>query len=263
MKTTLVDKALSRVAEERTLLRNLQAAFNQFEQEVRQLSTAPTGGSPRQMTDGGVTPVSKAVGAAGSGTDRCQSVCEVFAERVKPHSTEAVDGDEPVLETVRHELGDEVALALAPTTDTSYDKRVKQGILAASQQRRTEIEAMCNALDAEEVSVESARELVTVVEQFAADEEPLLSLSFRALQSQHEELAGYQDRIKNRLEQRQCHLHGSTGVDAKIGVTHLSLAEHLYSSFTSSYPVLSTLTQLCSCCQASQREVRDHLVRRV
>jgi hypothetical protein len=263
--TTPLDDALERVSRERTVIRDMRSAFDQFESEVRQLSPASSGGQARHVTDGGVTPVSNTMADTGSGTDRCRTVCELFAETVQPHSTESVDGDEPVLETIRNELGEELALALAPTTGAGFDKTIKQGILSATRQRQTELDAMTDALAAESESLRSAQKAVTSMAEWleSADRESMLSLDFTALRDRHETLVEFEERTETLLRDRQRHLHASTGTNATVGVTHLSLAEYLYGSFTSAYPVLSVLTRFLNCIQKSQRAVRDHLVRRV
>jgi hypothetical protein len=263
--TTPLDDALERVSRERTVIRDMRSAFDQFESEVRQLSPASSGGQARHVTDGGVTPVSNTMADTGSGTDRCRTVCELFAETVQPHSTESVDGDEPVLETIRNELGEELALALAPTTGAGFDETVKEGILSATRQRQTELDAMTDALATEAESLRSAQEAVTSIAEWleSANGDSLLTLDFTALRDRHQTLVEFEERAETLLRDRQRHLHASTGASATVGVTHLSLAEYLYSSFSSAYPVLSVLTRFLDYIRRSQRTVRDHLVRRV
>lgn len=265
MNATALDDALERVSRERAVMRDMRTAFDQFESEVRQLSPASSGGHARHVTDGGVTPLSNTVADAGRGTDRCRTVCELFAETVQPHSTESVDGDEPVLETIRNELGEELALALAPTTGAGFDETVKQGILSATRQRQTELDAVTDALAAESESLRSAQKAVSSMGEWfeSADSESLLSLDFTALRDRHETLVEFEERTETLLRDRQRHLHASTGANATVGVTHLSLAEYLYEAFASVYPVLSVLTRFLNCVRKSQRTVRDHLVRRV
>lgn len=265
MNTTILDDALDRVSSERTVMRDLRTAFDQFESEVRQLAPASSGGHARHVTDGGVIPVSNTVADAGGGTDRCRRVCDLFAETVHPHSTDSVEGDEPVLETIRDELGGELALALAPTTGTGFDETVKQGLLSATRQRQTELDAVTDALAAEAESLRSARTAVTSMAEWleSADSESLLSLGFTALRDRHETLVAFEERTETLLRDRQRHLQASTGANATVGLTHLSLAEYLYGSFASTHPVLSVLTRLLNYVGQSQRAIRDHLVRRV
>ncbi|MFC7058198.1 DUF7260 family protein [Halovenus salina] len=87
-------------------------------------------------------------------------------------------GDESLLETVRGELGDRVALALAPTTDTSFTEPIKSQLLSATAQRQTKLDAMERALGAEADSLRRTVEATPAIEDCLdpADRRPLLSL---------------------------------------------------------------------------------------
>lgn len=259
---THVDRARATVDREMEALVEERAAYEQFRRHVAGLST-----ETRQATAGGVGPGSVAVRAGGgdTGDSACAQVREAFAETIRPHSVDDIGDDESLLETIREELGDGVALALAPTTDPGFTPQTKQAVLSAARDRRHGIDATTDSLDSEAESLEAAGETVTEITDWieAAEETPLSSLGFDALRERHDRLADHRERCEQLLADRQALLHRTTGRNAGADVSHRSLVRYLYQSFPVVYPVLSTLTRLLGLLTDCQRTVRDHLTRRV
>lgn len=265
MKTTQIDDAIARVEDEQTEVESLRRGFERFERAVRERSpaTARARQQGTQTTASATVPIAKTV-AGPTGEDRCRAVCAQFVEHVRPHVV-SVPEEEAVLETIREELGEEIALALAPATGAGFTEALKGEILSATAQRRAELDAMTRALETEVASLRSAREEVSAMRRWfeSADERPLLSLGFDELRRRHERLGEFRQRCARILERRQRHLQATTGSDAAVGLTHQSLVEYLYGSLPSGHPVLSTVVRAVRYCREYQRAIRDHLTRRV
>lgn len=254
---TIVDKALVRVEHEQADLREIRTGFERFESDLRQLAPVSR---PQQAraTVGGSAPLASST----QSPDRCREVRELFAEHVQPRV--GTDG-ESLLETVREELNERAALALAPTTDIGFTGTLKQELVSATTQRQAELETLARAIDAEADSVRPLREEISEMREWVEQmrDRSLLSLGFEELRRCHGRLTEHERRCEQLLEQRQRHLHARTGIDAAVGLAHHSLAEFLYDSLPSVYPVLSALAQLVNCCRAVRSAVREHLARRV
>lgn len=256
---THVGSAREAVERERELLAEERAAYEQFQREVASLSATEMRRGTAGTASGGA-----AVQSAGveTGESACEQVREAFAETVRPYSVDDV-GDEPLLETIREELGDGVALALAPTTDTAFTAGTKQAVLTAARERRRGIEATVDALDSEAASLREVGDAVAETTDWlaTADETPLSTLGFDALCERHERLAEYRNQCEELLDDRQRLLLETTGRNQSADVRHRSLVRYLYKSFPVVYPVLSTLTRLYDLLEDCQRAVRNHLTR--
>ncbi|EMA31325.1 DUF7260 family protein [Halobiforma nitratireducens] len=285
--TRLLEDAETRVEAERDATSAKLSAFDRFASGVDDVPTdsppaspADSGrtiGSPGAPTvRSGVGPTAMAVGS--DATDRAsvdsrRAVRDLFAETVRPRSVDDVDvdvdadadGTEPLCVTLAEELGDDVAVALAPSTDRQFTPELKQGVLEAVDQRRAELETMRGALDTEATSLESTIETVEEIREWFrhADETPLLELGFDALRRRHEALADHRRRCRDRLDRRQEVLRETTVHGGAAGLEHRTLVTYLYGNLPSTYPVLTTVLCLLEQCRTAQRAVRDHLTRRV
>lgn len=260
---THVDRARETVAREREVLAEERAAYEQFRRRVADVSTAEA--RPTVSASTSLGGVAARTSTADTGDTACTTVREAFGETVRPHSVDDVGSDEPLLETIREELGDGVALALAPTTDPGFTPRTKEAVLSATGERRHAIDATTDALDDEAESLRAVGEAVGEITQWLgeAEETPLSSLDFDALRERHERLSSYRERCAALLDDRQELLDQTTGRNVGAGVGHRWLVRYLYQSFPVVYPVLSTLTRLYGLLGECQRAVRDHLTRRV
>lgn len=253
---THVERARQTAESERASFADERAAYEQFRRRAADLSTTELGDAGTLGPTGAVT-TRTATETKDAG---CQAVREAFAETVRPFSVEDVT-DEPLLATIRAELGDGVALALAPTTDTGFTARTREAVLAACRDRRQAIDATTAALDSE---IDSLRAATAVIEEItewlaATDETALSSLEFEGLADRHDRLSAFRTRCEQCLADRQELLGETTGRTPGADVTHGSLVRFCYQSFPVDYPVLSTVTRLYELLGDCQRVVRAHL----
>lgn len=260
--TTHVDRAQSRVRTERAAVDAKADAFEAFVERVEAVSPDP---EPVPTSSAGVTATAGGLSRGTSSTEnRCRTVRTAFAETVRPHSVADVDDPEPLLETVRQEFTDSIALALAPTTEASFTPECKQMLVSAAETRRTEMGALARALDREATQLAAAAETVETVTSWIvdADETPLTELGFDALRDRHETLATHRERCAELARDRQAFRGAATSQRADVGVRHRDLIAYLYQEFPVDHPVLTTVAQLDEACAECQRAVRRHLVRR-
>jgi hypothetical protein len=260
---THIDHARDRVQAEQEAVDAKQAAFGSFINHVEDMSSEPA----QSLSLGMRAAAGAQLQQGTSGTNRCREVRTAFGETVQPHSTADIDGTgpEPLLETIRHELSEAIAVALAPTTETSLTADIQRVVLTEADTRRTETIALGRALGREETVLEDATETVDTITAWIADanETPLTDRDFEALQDHHETLATHRRSCEELIYERQTFLQGATSLAAEAGVHHQSLVPYLYQDFPIDYPVLVTAVRLDSTCAECQRAVRDHLVRRV
>jgi hypothetical protein len=257
---THVARARSRADAEREAVDAKHSALGAFVDRVEALSPEPTSPAPEVTATAGVRP-----GNGSSTDDRCRSVREAFAGTVRPHSVDDADDAEPLLETIGSELAESIAVALAPTTDTSFSPELKRMVVSAAVSRRAETAVMRRALEREIAALEPAEETVDIVTAWVADEDetPLTELGFEPLRRRHESLAEHRDQCEALARDRQSFLQGTTSQSAEVGIDHRSLVAYLYADFPVDYPVLATAARLDDICADCQRAVRDHLTRRV
>jgi hypothetical protein len=254
--TTFIDRARNRVENEQEAVSAKRDAFEQFQDRVSSLPTAPAASA------GGMTAtVGTQLQNGRTGDDQCRAVRTAFAETIQPHSC---DGDESLLETIRNEFTDQIAVALASTTETGFSSELKGAILGETENRRTEIRAMSRALDTETAHLDTAGETVEEITGWFTEknEVPLTELGFDTLQQRHETLADHRQRCDELAQNRQTLLDGTTSQSLDAGIRHRQLASYLYQEFPVDNPVMATAVRLDELCASAQRTVRDHLVRR-
>jgi hypothetical protein len=257
---TYIDEARTRVDTERDAFVAKLAAFDTFVTRVSDLSTESTPATPPSVT---ATAGTRARDDA-SADERCRGVRKAFDETIRPHSIADVEGSEPLLETIRKEFTDSIAIALAPATAPSFSPELRRTIVAEADARRAELEVACRALEKEARRLENARELVDEAAAWIADadETPLTDLGFEALRDRHETLAGHRDRCEELAHRRQAFLEATTNQGTDAGIRHRTLFSYLYRELPNDYPVLATVASLDRVCNRCQRAVRSHLVRR-
>ncbi|WP_459191682.1 DUF7260 family protein [Halosimplex sp. J119] len=257
---THVHGALERARSERDALEAKIDAYERFEQRVRDVSTE-TARAPAAdaATIGGAQ---RFVGQ--SSADHCRTVRAAFAETVRPHSVADVDDSEPLVATIHAELGESVAVALAPTTETTFTAEVKRVVLSEAAARGAETAVARHAVEREIDSLRTAASLADDVLAWIerAEETPAGALEFDGLRERHAELETFSERCDEVVRDRQSHLRGTTGRDTDAAVDHEFLAEFLYGDFPVDYPVLSTIASVDETCRERQRTVRDHLTGR-
>jgi hypothetical protein len=259
---TYIEQARTRVRAEQEAIGEKLNAYERFIRQVQELQPDQTPSSMAGLTTaGGATHLS----ADASNTDGCRTVRTAFAETIRPHSVADIDESESLLETIREEFTDAIAVALAPTTEASFTPELKQLVLAEAQSRQSEATALRKALGREDEHLDDAAETVDDIIEWVVDanETPLTDLGFDALQQRHETLASHRDRCEEVARDRQEFLQKTTNNGLDAGVRHRSLIPYLYQDFPVDHPVLATVARLNETCQECQRAVRDHLVRRV
>jgi hypothetical protein len=258
--TTHVERAQSRVRAEREAVEEKREAFETFAERVATLSTAPAPAATAGMT----ATAGPRLHGESNASDRCRTVRTAFAETVRPHSVADTDDTEPLLSTIRTELTDAIAVALAPTTETSFSAELQHAILTEMRLRRAEAEALECALARERSQLADAASTVERITDWLvdADETPLTDLGFDALRGRHETLAAHRDRCRRLAEQRQAFLRKTTNRDTNAEISHRQLVPYLYEDFPVDHPLLSTVARLDAVCAECQRPVRAHLVRR-
>lgn len=255
---THVHRARDRVKAEQVAVDRKRSAFEVFGDRV---ADVPTG---TLSTSSGVTATAGTQFQADGGTDdHCHTVLSAFAETVRPACVD--DDSEPLLVTVRSELTDSIAVALAPTTETRFTADLKQSVIAAADRRRTETRVLRRALEREASALEDAVATVEEITEWLVDaNETLLSgLGFEALQSRHETLSAHRNRCDQLARSRQAGLETTTSKNAETGIRHRTLVPQLYEDFPVDHPILATVARLDDTCRACQRTLREHLVRRV
>jgi hypothetical protein len=261
---THIDSARDRVCKEREAVQQKQTAVEQFISRVQNLSpvtsAAATSSHAAALSIGG-TQLSGASRQAESG---CSRVRTAFADTVRSHSVADIDEGEPLLETIRSELSESIAVAVAPTTETTLTSDLQAAIVGKAQNRQGEIRALATALEREHDQSETATEIVGTVTDWIVDvnDTPLTGLGFDALRERHTALTEHCEECTQLAVERQEFLHGTTSRDAQVGISHRSLLEYLYQDFPVHHPVLATIARLAETCEACQRVVRQHLVRR-
>ena len=267
--TTYIDAAIERVEAERAAADAKRAGMESFVDRVADLSAdaSPAGASGVAGT-GGLAQRTETSGAGG-----CESVRTAFVETVHPKALAGnvdadaeseIPGPEPLTATIRRELTESIAVALAPASSVPFSPGLKRGILTEARRRRAELAVLCRALDRESESLQAAGDTVASVSSWiaAADETPLTDLGFDGLQRRHEALAAHRDRCDDAVADRQSTLESTTAVDADAGLRHRDLVGSIYEGLGVDHPVLVTLARLDDACRECQRSVRAHLVRR-
>lgn len=256
---THVDHARTRVESERQALAEKLTAVERFVERVEGLSTGGPSASNHAVGAGATQSL-----AGRASSDGRQAVCRAFAETIRPHSVDDVDDPEPLLETVRTELTDSIAAALAPNAGTSFTPALQQAIVAEAGARRQETAVTIAALDREDAALADAAATVASITDWlvAADETPLSACGFETLRERHERLAAHRERCDELAAERQQFLDEATGRGADLGVSHRTLTSYLYADFPVDHPVLATAVALDDACVDCQRAVRAHLVRR-
>ncbi|MCG1003212.1 MULTISPECIES: hypothetical protein [Halobacterium] len=255
--------ARERARSERSAVQEKLAAYDQFISRVRELSpeTDPAGQRARALSAGGAQSSGPATGT----NTGCAGVRSAFRDTVRPYSVDDLNGDESLLETIRSELSDTIAVALAPATETGLTNSLQDAVVAASRSRRVEARAMETAVDREVEQLETATATVESILEWlvSADETPLTELGFDELQARHATLDAHREDCGQLLADRQAFLDRSTNHAARAGMTHRTLTSYLYHDLPVDYPVLSTGVRVETLCADSQRTIRSHLTRRV
>lgn len=257
---TYVEAARTLVQAERDAVDAKLSAFEAFIDSVQDIPAEPSTASAKRATI--VVGGRQRTGSpAGSGSKKVRAA---FAETVRPHSVDDPES-ESLLETVRAEFTEEVAVALAPTTDASFTPALRRLVLGEAEARRTETEAFQRVLASEAKQLAHAAGVADEVTGWIADadETPLTALGFDELENRHETLSNHRTRCDALARHRQSFLNSTTNNGSEAGVRHRSVCPYVYGNLPVDHPVLASVARLDATCADCQRAVREHLVRRV
>ena len=257
---TYIEPARARVRAEQDAVDAKCDAFEAFIERVKEISMdRPAAPSVGASTVAGIQQHSTRTTDSG-----CREVLTAFADTVRTHSVENANTDEPLLETVRAEFTESIAVALAPTTEASFTPELKETIIAETETRRAEATAFNRALDREMDQLDAADEVVDEITSWLlrSEEPPVSATGFDALKLRHETLDAHRSRCDAFVQRRQEFLEETTNNSIKAGIRHRQLMPYLYDELPVDHPVLATVAQLDAACKAYQRAVRDHLTRR-
>lgn len=248
--------ARRRVERDRERVERRRRAYERFRSRVESVSV----GSRNSQATGTGTVSTVTLQETPEGG--CRQVREAYARTIHRCS----DNDEKsVLEGIRSELGERLALVLSEQSTHRLTPRVRDGLLSRLEDRRERLAAMERGLKREGDSLRAADEVLESVRAWVERDckRPPLQLDFPTLRERHERLGDHRDSCERLLMDRQETLQGTTGHEARVGLTHRSLVESLYEELEHSYPVLARVTRLERALSERQRTVRRHLARRV
>jgi hypothetical protein len=256
--------ARERVVAESDHVEGKLAAFDRFERRVRGIDPVEAGTAATARVAGGGTVSSRLI-AERSGDDRCRRVREGFAETVRPYSVEDVTEAESVVATIGEELGEEVALAVSPGGGGAFTPAIREVVLSAVGDRRSELRAMAAALEREHGSIRTTvDELDAALEAVEAlGSRRLYRYGFGELRERHERLARFRERNERLARERQKLVGSTTSHGAATGIRHRTLLEYLYRGLSVDHPVLTAVVDFEKRCLERQRAIRDQLTRRV
>mgnify|MGYP000203418355 FL=1 len=259
---THLDAARDLARSEQESVRAKLDAYDEFVARVQDLPVESR--SPGQRAAALPAGGAHASGASAGPESACASVRAAFRDTVRPYSVEDLDDDEPLLATIRSELSESIAVALAPTTDAGFTTSLRDAIVAATDSRRAEARAMQAGLADERDQLASASTALDPILTWLvdADETPLTDLGFEDLRARHATLDDHRRRCRRLLADRQVFLDESTKHAGRAGMRHQTLVRYLYADLPVSFPVLSAGVHVEALCADAQRAVRDNLIRR-
>lgn len=226
---SILDEAREAVQTERQILRAERDAFKAFERRVESLT--PTQNQVNQHRS--PTPL-LGVSPPVEGSSRIRVAYKETVMDV-PHYDE--EYGEPVLEHIRAELGNEYADVLR--TATGLTPQLKQGILGAAATARERRATVLAVFDEETKMLDRAE---AIVEEARTLNDLSIDCSFGCLCARYSHLRECERRAEALLTERQEHIQ-------EFGQRHYStddvllFNEHLYGSLSSTYPILSLITQ--------------------
>lgn len=261
---TPVRDALSAVERTRDGVSETKSAVDRFDATIDEIDPVGSVTAVETQTavgDGGLS-MASATPRAVDAPDRMGRVRDAF---VSAFCSEDSSDDPRLVETIERVFGTEVASQLAPTASKTYTVETERILRSAIERRRTQLEAVTQALGVERTSLEETLDAVEpIVEWLETTGEPSpLTLEFETLFEHHETVSGHRSQCEAIVDDRQETLHGTNSFDGRIGLAHRPFVESMYEGLDVRYPVLSTMARLSADCLEYERAVRDQLTRRV
>lgn len=252
------------VKTEQGFIRDKLEAFDRFVVGVNQISTDSNfkNTTSNINSECGHQSLSVVTNNTANKDNQIKKVRTLFAETVCPHSLEDIEQNEPLLVTIREELGEEIALALSPLTSQRFTNNLKTAILSSSKQSQYKLKAMNKGLDVEKKSLENLISLTDSFNKWSnSKNQPIEEKGFISLKNRHEKLSDFREKFEELTVQRQSIIHSTTNSVFSANMSHDVLVNYLYQSLPVNYPVLSVSMQLINLCDNQQRTVREYLTR--
>ena len=255
-------EALHLVTTEREEIDKKLKAFDRFAVGVSRISAGSEIGPTvrNAIHNGNQEPLSVATQSIPDNDTRIQKVRSLFAKTVRPHSVEDIEQPEPLLVTIREEFSEEIALALAPSTNQQFTENLKSAILSSVDQCQSKLKAMDKGLTAEKRNLEKAISLSQSLNEWLVSEWKFAEREgFDALKDQHEQLNEFRDQCEQLAVDRQSTIHTKRNNTLSADLSHSMLVDYLYQPLPVTYPILSASMQMIDVCDTQQRTIRMYL----
>lgn len=224
--------------------------IDRFERRVRGMDADGMTGGLQGDAGGGVAAVS-AEPVSGS---VCGDVVEAFEDTLN-----RCEKDTDLRVTMSGELGKEIAGLVLKDDRSGLTPELKRAVLRSTDERRSQLRVLRQALETEEESVKSTVGLVESVDGAVSADDHLIGLGFDELRRRHRSLTRLRRDCERRIHERQRTLSETTKEASAAGLRHMSLIEYLYEELPTEHPVLSTLTEAVRVCEDEKRELRGHI----
>jgi hypothetical protein len=249
-----VREALPLVREEQSRTATEQEAFNRFARVVSRLD-APGPAVQLGPSQGATSAVSATMAPRNRGLDVVRSAYEDTVLAMEHYDEEY---DEPAVEHMRHELGDEVATAVEQNQQLTTP--LQQALVARAREAAMDRERLMTRLNREFDALEEAdEELTAVADAVDRAARPLATRSFPELTDEWNRLGELESRLRRLLSRRQ---EARTRSANGIAAGEPSLNAYLYEPLDTSFPVLADGAALADRVKDVRRRVLIALTRR-
>lgn len=191
-----------------------------------------------------------------------EQVREAYRETVMGVSHYETEYDESLQENLAAEFGDDVAVALCETAQLTPPLR--EALVAKSREAYEERRKLLDTLDAEETSIDDARERLAELdaarERIERDvlDRPSGTLSFHEVYDAWRRLGELDTECEELLADRQRFVH-ETGALGSLDAT--DFYDYVYGSIDVTHPVLAAGMDLCDRLRAARRRASTELTR--
>jgi hypothetical protein len=237
------------------------SAINRFLSRVSSLQTArPTSTQPRATASGHT-----ANRTAPADDDVCRTVRTIFDETIGAESTQDLEHSESTVTTMSEELSEPVAFTLASSSNGSFTEEVKQEVLSQATSRKKETKVLKHVVEQERSLLAEMRSLSEDLSATRSeiDSECFETLGFPELQAHHETLDTYRTQCAEFATRRQSFLQDTTERLPHSEISHQTFVLYLYQDLEINHPILATIADCDASCAATQRAIRDQLIRTV
>jgi hypothetical protein len=253
---SVIPQARMVVSEEHSRAGGERDAFERFQQRIQALSTT----QPR-LSDGGQPLAAGTLSTPPPSGVQLDTVKKVYRETVMDVEHYAEEYDESLHRNLNAEFGEGVAGAVK--CGRVLTPALRNTLLESAVDARQRRSRLCDALDSEEESLQTAATALRDTEQLVNETEgSTLSESYETLDARWDRLSQAQRTTEQLLVDQQADLQDRHSVAPRLGGP-ISLHEYLYSDESYTHPVLAETTALLNAIHASQRRTARALARRV